>query len=154
MLFAELTALTTGLRQAGWHITIETSGTVHLPVECDLMSISPKLSNSTPSPNGDPPWTWRHTLQRHAPQVVRRLTAEHQCQLQFVVDCPEDCQEVEDYLAQLPEISREQVMLMPQGIDMEILKEKAGWLAPYCDAHRFSFCPRRQIEWFGAARGR
>ena len=48
MLFAELTALTAGLRRAGWHITIETSGTVHLPVECDLMSISPKLSNSTP----------------------------------------------------------------------------------------------------------
>jgi 7-carboxy-7-deazaguanine synthase len=45
-------------------------------------------------------------------------------------------------------------MLMPQGIEIDVLEEKAGWLAPYCDAHGFSFCPRRQIEWFGAVRGR
>jgi 7-carboxy-7-deazaguanine synthase len=48
MLFAELIPLSTALRNAGWHITIETSGTLYLPVACDLMSISPKLSNSTP----------------------------------------------------------------------------------------------------------
>jgi 7-carboxy-7-deazaguanine synthase len=50
MLFAELIPLSTALRNAGWHITIETSGTLYLPVSCDLMSISPKLSNSTPPP--------------------------------------------------------------------------------------------------------
>ncbi len=48
MLFAELIPLATALRNAGWHITIETSGTLYLPVACNLMSISPKLSNSTP----------------------------------------------------------------------------------------------------------
>jgi organic radical activating enzyme len=48
MLFAELIPLSTALHNAGWHITIETSGTLYLPVACDLMSISPKLSNSTP----------------------------------------------------------------------------------------------------------
>ena len=51
MLFAELIPLSTALRNAGWHITIETSGTLYLPVACDLMSISPKLSNSTPHDN-------------------------------------------------------------------------------------------------------
>ena len=30
------------------HITIETAGTVDAHVRCDLMSISPKLANSTP----------------------------------------------------------------------------------------------------------
>ena len=30
------------------HVTIETAGTRYLPVECDLMSVSPKLANSTP----------------------------------------------------------------------------------------------------------
>ena len=42
------------LRAAGWHITIETAGTLYLPVACDLMSISPKLSNSTPPPEPRP----------------------------------------------------------------------------------------------------
>jgi 7-carboxy-7-deazaguanine synthase len=153
MLFAELIPLSAGLRDEGWHITIETSGTLYLPVACDLMSISPKLSNSTPPPEQDPQWTWRHTLTRHAPEVIRRLTSQYDCQLKFVIDCPDDCREVEAYLGEFPAIGRSQVMLMPQGVDAEVLAEKAEWLAPYCAERGFQFCPRRQIEWFGAKRG-
>ena len=49
MLWAELVPLTAALAHEGRHITIETAGTLDLAVKCDLMSISPKLSNSTPS---------------------------------------------------------------------------------------------------------
>lgn len=49
MLNAELVPLTQRLAAAGHHITIETAGTLDLPVHSDLMSISPKLSNSTPT---------------------------------------------------------------------------------------------------------
>jgi 7-carboxy-7-deazaguanine synthase len=153
MLLAELIPLSTSLRVTGWHITIETSGTLYLPVACDLMSISPKLSNSTPPPEWDPQWTWRHTLSRHAPEVIRRLTAEYDCQLKFVIDRREDCREVEAYLAEFPEIEQGRVMLMPQGADAETLAAKAAWLEPYCTKRGFHFCPRRQIEWFGAQRG-
>ena len=45
-------------------------------------------------------------------------------------------------------------MLMPQGVEADVLAEKAAWLEPYCATHGFQFCPRRQIEWFGAGRGR
>jgi 7-carboxy-7-deazaguanine synthase len=165
MFFADLVPLTSGLRNQGWHITIETSGTLYLRVTCDLMSISPKLSNSTPpwdrlptcpaeSSERDARWAERHEQHRHAPEVIRRLTAEYDCQLKFVVDCPDDCREVERYLAEFPEIERSRVMLMPQGTQCDVLTEKAAWLAPYCAAHGLSFCPRRQIEWFGAQRGR
>ena len=41
MLFAELLPLCAGLRAAGRHVTIETAGTLFLPLDCDLMSISP-----------------------------------------------------------------------------------------------------------------
>ena len=153
MLFAELIPLTAALSEREYHITIETAGTLYLPVACDLMSISPKLSNSTPPPERDPRWTWRHTLNRHAPEVIRRLVAEYDYQLKFVVDCPDDCREVEEYLAEFPEIERRRVMLMPQGVEAEVLAEKAVWLEPYCVDHGFTFCPRRQIEWFGAQRG-
>ena len=153
MLFAELIPLSTALRAANWHITIETSGTLYLPVACDLMSISPKLSNSTPPPDRDAQWTWRHTLHRHAPEVIRRLVAQYDCQLKFVIDRPEDFDEVETYLADFPEIRRDQVLLMPQGVEAEALAEKAVWLVPYCDEQGYGFCPRRQVEWFGAQRG-
>ena len=49
MIFAELVPLAARLRKLGRHITIETAGTRYLPVACDLMSVSPKLGNSTPS---------------------------------------------------------------------------------------------------------
>jgi len=49
MIAPGIVPLTNSLRELGLHITIETAGTVFQPVACDLMSISPKLSNSTPT---------------------------------------------------------------------------------------------------------
>ncbi|HXU50202.1 MAG TPA: 7-carboxy-7-deazaguanine synthase QueE, partial [Candidatus Binatia bacterium] len=45
MIAPAIAELTQALTQ---HITIETAGTVFVDVRCDLMSISPKLANSTP----------------------------------------------------------------------------------------------------------
>jgi len=177
MLFAELIPLAAALTAAGHHLTIETAGTLYLPVACDLMSISPKLANSTPgdsdfsaAPAGStgatagrvpsgcssvpaPHWSRRHERTRHAPEVVRRLAREYPYQLKFVVDSPDDCAEVEAYLAEFPEIERFRVMLMPQGTDPDALAEQGAWLEPYCREHRLHYCPRRQIEWFGFVRG-
>jgi 7-carboxy-7-deazaguanine synthase len=153
MLFAELVPLSVQLRQHGWHITVETAGTCYLPVACDLMSISPKLSNATPTTGQHPHWMQRHVRLHRAPEVVRRLVAEYDCQFKFVIDCPADCDEVLTYLAEFSEIERSRVMLMPQGVEATELAEKTAWLAPYCTANGFVFCSRRQIEWFGARRG-
>ncbi len=153
MLFAELIPLAATLRSRGMHVTIETAGTLYLPADCDLMSISPKLSNSVPGAERDPGWSRRHQLGRHVAEVIRRLVAEYDYQLKFVVDRPEDCREVEAYLQQFPEIDRARVMLMPQGTDARRLANKAVWLQPYCVRHGLEFCPRRQIEWFGQQRG-
>ncbi|MBN2476026.1 MAG: 7-carboxy-7-deazaguanine synthase QueE [Pirellulales bacterium] len=153
MLFAELIPLSAELRRRGWHVTVETAGTLYLPVECDLMSISPKLSNATPPPDQDPRWSRRHEAHRHVPEVIRRLVAEYEYQVKLVVACLEDCREVETYLKQFPEIDRGRVMLMPRGTEADELAEKARWLEPYCAQHRLSYCPRRQIEWFGSRRG-
>lgn len=153
MLFAELIPLTESLRQQGHHLTIETAGTLYLPVECDLMSISPKLSNSTPSADRDPRWHRRHEASRHSPAVVRRLIGEFNYQLKFVVDSPADCDEVENYLQEFPEVDRGKVQLMPQGIDAVELAERAQWLEPECQKRGVTFCPRRHIDWFGHRRG-
>lgn len=153
MLFAELIPLCSGLREAGCHITIETAGTLHLPVECDLMSISPKLANSTPSAELDAKWRDRHDRTRHVPDVIRSLIVEHPYQVKFVVDQPADCEEIDRYLEEMNEIERDRVMLMPQGTESLQLEETGSWLQEYCAKHDYQFCPRRHIELFGFARG-
>ena len=121
--------------------------------ECDLMSISPKLSNSTPSGN-DPRILAQHEESRREPRVIGRLIAECDYQLKFVVGTPADCREVEEYLAAMPQIDRRRVMLMPMGVEMAELEKIAPWLEPYCTAHGLTFCPRKHIEWFGSGRGK
>jgi 7-carboxy-7-deazaguanine synthase len=153
MLFAELIPLAAGLRERKRHITIETAGTLYLPVECDLMSLSPKLANSTPGAALAENWVARHDRTRHAPGVIRRLVSEYPYQFKFVVDSPLDCQEVETYLGEFPEIDRRRVMLMPQGIDAEHLADQGRWLEPYCRDRQLQYCPRKHIEWFGLVRG-
>jgi 7-carboxy-7-deazaguanine synthase len=153
LLFAELIPLCAALRAGGHPITIETAGTLYLPLVCDLMSISPKLSNSTPTEESARSWRARHDRSRHAPDVIRRLAAEHSYQFKFVVGHRDDCQEVLQYLEQFPEIDRTRVMLMPLGTDLDELRRIGSWLADYCRQHGFCFCPRKQIEWFGLVRG-
>jgi len=153
MLYAELVPLADALARAGRHITIETAGTLDLPVACDLMSISPKLSNSTPSAAEHPRWSRRHDHTRHAPQVIRRLVRDYAYQIKFVVDTPGDLDEIERYLAGFPQIDRGRVLLMPQGIDAEELATRSAWLEEYCGQSGLRYCPRKQIEWYGLARG-
>jgi 7-carboxy-7-deazaguanine synthase len=141
------------LRGAGHHLTIETAGTCLLDVQCDLMSISPKLASSTPSVELAGPWSARHESSRHAPAIIRALVARYPYQIKFVIDRKGDCAEVHRYLAEFPEIDKRRVLLMPQGTDVQMLAERSAWLEPYCRDHGLRFCPRRQIEWFGLARG-
>ncbi len=153
MLFSELVPLAAELRRRGLHITIETAGTLYLPIECDLMSVSPKLSNSTPPAERDQRWHERHERSRSVPEVIRRLIAEYPYQIKFVIDSPADCDEMQSWLGDFPEIDRSRVLLMPQGTDIETLAEHANWLQPYCDKRGFLFCPRKHIEWYGCTRG-
>ncbi len=153
MLFAEMIPLCRRLKEAGLHITIETAGTLDLPVECDLMSISPKLASSTPSVERGGKWAARHEQSRQRPEVILRLMRDYAYQLKFVVDSREDLGEVNEWLDQFPEADSSRVLLMPQGTDDATLAATAEWLEPYCREQGFVFCPRKHIEWFGARRG-
>lgn len=153
MLYAELIPVCDLLSASGLHLTIETAGTLFLPVACDLMSISPKLANSTPPADRDADWRRRHERTRYRPDVIRRLVDRYTHQLKFVIDQPPDVDEVVEYLEAFPEIDRGNVLLMPQGSTTNDLDAREAWLAPACDRLGFEFCPRQQIAWFGAARG-
>ena len=153
MLFAELIPLCERLRASGRHVTIETAGTLYLPASCDLMSISPKFATSAPSAKTHPRWHRRHERERHRPDVIRRLVSEYEYQIKFVIDSREDLASVSEYLDEFPEIGRERVLMMPQGVEQEQLESRATWLRPYCEAEGLVFCPRKQIEWYGPVRG-
>jgi 7-carboxy-7-deazaguanine synthase len=148
MIAREIVDLTRGLRERGRHITIETAGTVFAPVACDLMSISPKLANSTPA--GE--WQDRHDRLRVQPEVVRLLMAEYDYQLKFVIAQPEDMAEVRE-LVHVFSADAAKVVLMPEGIDAGVLRERSVWLAEICKSEGFRFSPRLHVELWGNRRG-
>lgn len=160
MMFDGVEALCAGLRSAGLHVTVETAGTVFREVEADLMSISPKLRNSTPGAAHETTlgagWADRHESRRLNPGALRALLRAHPApgrQLKFVVSSPGDVAEIETLLASLPEASPADVMLMPEGVTPESLASKMGWVEEACAAHRWSSCRRLHIELFGNTRG-
>jgi 7-carboxy-7-deazaguanine synthase len=140
--------LTQGLHQAGMHLTIETAGTVYSPVQCDLMSISPKLSNSTPE--GE--WARQHDKLRIQIEVIRRLMDLCDYQLKFVVSRPEDLEEIDDIVS-LAGAETGKVILMPEGVDPVRLREKAVWIAELCKREGFRYGPRLHVDIWGDRRG-
>ncbi len=148
MIAPDILPLTERLRAAGFHITIETAGTVFHPVACDLMSISPKLSNSTPE--GD--WAARHDRLRIQPGILAELMGRYDYQLKFVIERREDVEEARALAAALG-AEPERVMLMPEGTDRDLLRERALWLAEVCKEEGFRFSPRLHVDLYGNRRG-
>lgn len=154
MVWKSLQALTEMLVHGGKHVTIETAGTIDRPVACNLMSISPKLSNSDPDPLRAGRWLARHRKRRQdALEVVPRLMSRYPYQLKFVVATLEDLEEATQFLRLLGPLDADRVLWMPEGIDPKVLDERTGWLEPWCRKHGFRFCPRKHIEWYGNRRG-
>jgi 7-carboxy-7-deazaguanine synthase len=152
MLFPEIRDLSSGLRDLGLHVTIETAGTVWQDVVCDLMSISPKLRNSTPWERDGGVWARRHEDRRIQADVLQRLVRDFSYQLKFVVQSPEDMGEIED-IVMLARADRERVLLMPEGTDAATLAERSVWLVEECKRRGYRFCPRLHVLLYGNRRG-
>ncbi len=170
MLFPQLTELSARLadprRGPGLNVTIETAGTV-IPqdgVTCHLMSISPKLSNSTPRNDPRDPsgaWTARHESRRINIPVLQRLIDGSRedgkdRQLKFVIaenSRGEDLREIDTLLARLSGWDAADILLMPEGTTRPS-REHAQWLAATCLERAWRYCPRLHIELWGNERGR
>lgn len=154
LLLPDIVPLTAQLRSLGHFVTIETAGTVFREATSDLMSISPKLANSTPDVRRSQLWSRRHEQLRHRPAVVRKLVATSSYQLKFVIDQPEDVSQVEQWLLEFPEIDRHRVWLMPQATTREELAEKSDWIQAAAETSGYRFTSRLHIEKYGNTRGR
>ena len=152
MIHPGIVELSQRLRDAKQHITVETAGTVFEPVQCDLMSISPKLSNSTPRTIDGGRWAEQHDRLRLQPEVLRTLLARYPYQLKFVVAAQGDLHEIEDLVRETG-ADRRCVLLMPEGRTGDVLTERSRWLAEVCKDRGFRLAPRLHIYLWGDRRG-
>ncbi len=146
MLFAPVVDLTAALGNV--HVTIETAGTVYQHVKADLMSISPKLANSTPE--GE--WAERHEQTRYRPEVLRRLMGEFEYQLKFVIAAPGDLDEVRRMVTELG-AEADKVVLMPEGVTHEATRGRGLWISEICKVEGFRYSARLHVDLWGDRRG-
>jgi 7-carboxy-7-deazaguanine synthase len=151
MINSELPQLVQELKANGKHITIETAGIVYIPdMPCDLMSISPKLSNSTPD---DAKLAATHDDSRLDVAVLRELIDNYKYQLKFVVDSRDDVPEIQQTIEKIGNVDLEKVMLMPQAATRDELLAKSPMVAEICKSTGYTFCQRLQVLLWNNVRG-
>jgi 7-carboxy-7-deazaguanine synthase len=148
MIAPGIVELSERFHELGMHVTVETAGTVFAPVACDLMSISPKLSNSTP----EGVFQAQHERLRLQPEVLRRLMAGYDYQLKFVIAAERDLVEVCGIVAELGAPAAK-VILMPEGVSEDVLNARGVWVAEICKRQGFRFSPRLHVHLYGNRRG-
>ncbi len=147
----DLSGLAQKLKASERHITIETAGIAFMPdLACDLMSISPKLSNSTP---GKIELAETHEALRLDVAVLRKLIDNYKYQLKFVVDSQDDLAEIQQTIEKLGNVDSEKVMLMPQAATRDELLVKSPMVAEMCKRTGFAFCHRLQVLLWNNKRG-
>jgi 7-carboxy-7-deazaguanine synthase len=151
MMNPDLPQLVQKLKASKKHITIETAGIAFIPaLACDLMSISPKSSNSTPD---DPKRVKIHEDSRLDIAVLRALIDGYSYQLKFVVDSEDDLPEIQQTIEEIGNVDLDKVMLMPQAATRDELLAKSPMVAELCKRTGFAFCHRLQVMLWNNKRG-
>ena len=148
--------LAAGLKAEGHHITIETAGTVPpAGIACDLASLSPKLSNSTPeSGEIEPSWIERHDHTRLQPEVLRQWIENGGYQLKFVYTAHTDLEEIDALIASIGiPIPPSKILLMPEGTSDVRIAERQMELVQVCTKRGNRYCDRLHIRLFGNKKG-
>ena len=144
------------LKQSGKHITIETAGTIAPNgIQCDLASISPKLSDSTPEKSEiSEEWIERHDSTRIDHDILNEWIDSYEFQLKFVVSRREEINEVKCIIDKIEsDILPEKVLLMPEGTDSETIHSRYDMLVDLCKENGFRMCNRLHLDLFGNTRG-
>lgn len=157
------------LQVVGLHTTLETNATIfqhRIAKYTDLISMSPKLSSSTPWEANvkdtevafNEKWANKHEELRVNIEVIQSYidtakTYGNDFQLKFVVATPQDIEEIEnDFLAHLSGVKPSDVCLMPEGVTVEDLTSRTQWIAQEALQRGWRFTPRLHILMFGKNR--
>jgi 7-carboxy-7-deazaguanine synthase len=151
MITPDLPQLVQNLKASEKHITIETAGIAFIPdLPCDLMSISPKLSNSAPA---EPKLAAIHEDSKLDIAILRKLIDNYKYQLKFVVDSQDDLPEIQQTIEKIGNVDLEKVMLMPQAKTRDELLVKSPMVAEMCKRTGFVFGQRLQVMLWNNQRG-
>lgn len=143
MVDPDVSQLVAELKAAGKHITIETAGIVYIPdMPCDLMSISPKLSNSVPD---EAKLAAIHKHSKLDLAVLEELVSNYNYQLKFVVESVNDLTEIQALLDKIENIDTDKVMLMPQAATRDEFISKSQMVADTCKLVGFAFSQRLHV---------
>ena len=143
-------------------ITIETEGSEFVQTVGDNISLSPKLSNSTPIPGTWMPFTNREVTEKDKQQhekwrcnyeAMEQLINNHpDYQLKPVISNEEDLVEVKE-LQKILGVPNDKVWLMPEGLVEEELNKRRRWLMELCTEQGYNFTDRLHIIAYGDKRG-
>ncbi len=154
MIMPDAGSLCVALKERGYHITIETAATVFHPLPLDLVSLSPKLANSTPHEREGGRFAVMHETHRlNIPVIQQFIDCSPDFQLKFVVSAEPDLAEIQSVLDRLDDIAPADVLLMPEGTDRDTLGARGPWLSEVCKRTGFRYCPRLHIALYGNKRG-
>ena len=161
----ELIELVNRLRNHYCHVTIETNATIYVPTRANLISMSPKLSGSTPSVEMDKKWNIRHERERINDSAIGSFLSQklnedlhwtfredYDYQVKFVVTTEGDKKEIEDFREKF-RVPKDKILLMPEGQTKEEIEAKQEPLAQYCIEQGYRFCDRMHVRFWGAQRG-
>ena len=145
------------LKHAGYHITIETAGTIAPEgIACDLASISPKMWNSVPDPEQfGKLWVARHERRSGNWAVIHEWMANYPFQLKFVLSTQQNASNLKAMFRldeKLKQIPSEKILIMPEGITPEELKGRQKWVVDFCKDNGYRYCSRLHIDLFGNTR--
>lgn len=153
LLAPEIEELTAKLKKKSCHITIESAATIFKPVVCDLISMSPKLANSTPWKRENGRFAKMHEEHRLNLPVIERFMERYEYQLKFVVEQRGDFKEVRETLRRFKNVDANRVLIMAQARTKRELRDRGSWIVDLCKTHGFRYSPRLQIELYGNRRG-
>ncbi|MFH1616709.1 MAG: 7-carboxy-7-deazaguanine synthase QueE [Planctomycetota bacterium] len=146
----DLEKLVKKIKKTGKHVTIETAGITFVPgLACDLMSISPKLSNSIASAHS---CTENIKSPKVDSAVLMQLIRAYEYQMKFVVATAGDIDEITQLVSQL-KADRSRIMLMPQAASRKEYIDRASVVADLCKLNGFRFSPRLQLLFWNGDRG-
>ena len=154
--FMQLEGLQTickALKKKNIHTTIETNGTIYASTEADLLSISPKLSDSGPTlEQTNIKWQKKHEKDRINLGALRKFLLNHKFQFKFVVHKEEHIEEIKAFQTLLP-LPDNHIYLMPEGRTEKEIKEKQLWTVEQCIENGWNYSDRLHVRIWGDIRG-
>ena len=154
LIWPETPTLLHEFKEQGKYLTLETNATQYRPVECDLVSISPKLASAISEKQEHAGHIAGHERAWLNLEAIQSFIDNHPVQIKFVVGREQDIDEAEAIVGKLTRIERKEVMLMPQARTKQEYRRRAPQVAQMCIERNFSFSPRLQIELWGKQRGK